>query len=450
MRLACPETGSPSSGWSRHCPLTATNSGHDPVIAERLIDVNGAELCTESFGVPSDPRILLVMGLGASMLWWPEELCRLLAGRGRFVIRYDHRDTGRSTTYDHGHPGYTGADLLTDAVAVLDDYSLPAAHLVGVSAGGALVQLLALDVPDRVLSLVLISTSPAVPGDRSLPPPSPAFTAFVRSATMDWSDADSAVDYLVSYARVLAGDQRPFDEAGVRDLVQRDIARAHDFAALQNHELLEDDDRPRKPLSSIKARTLVIHGTADPMFPIPHGQALVEEITGARLLPLEGAGHGVQRAEWDIITDAIATHTDGERSPTMERSASREERSASEQIDERIRELGDWRGETLASVRELIKEADPEIVEEWKWAKASSPGTPVWSHNGLVCTGETYKNVVKLTFGKGASLKDPSHLFNSSLEGKVRRAIDIREGEEIDESALTELIREAVALNLKS
>jgi hypothetical protein len=124
------------------------------------------------------------------------------------------------------------------------------------------------------------------------------------------------------------------------------------------------------------------------------------------------------------------------------------EQSASEQISKRIEELGDWRGQTLARVRELIKEADPEIVEEWKWAKATSPGTPVWSHNGLVCTGETYKSVVKLTFGKGASLKDPSRLFNSSLEGNVRRAIDIREGEEIDEPALKELIREAVALNL--
>jgi len=134
----------------------------------------------------------------------------------------------------------------------------------------------------------------------------------------------------------------------------------------------------------------------------------------------------------------------------MNRSASREEQSASEQISERIKELGDWRGKTLSRVRELIKEADPEIVEEWKWAKATSPGTPVWSHDGIVCTGETYKSVVKLTFAKGASLKDPSRLFNSSLEGKVRRAIDIREGEEINEPALKELIREAVALNLKS
>jgi hypothetical protein len=120
---------------------------------------------------------------------------------------------------------------------------------------------------------------------------------------------------------------------------------------------------------------------------------------------------------------------------------------ASKQIDERISELGDWRGETLSRVRELIKEADPDVVEEFKWAKATSPGTPVWSDNGGICTGETYKSVVKLTFFKGASLDDPAGLFNSSLEGKVRRAIDIREDDDLDEEALKNLVREAVALN---
>ena len=134
----------------------------------------------------------------------------------------------------------------------------------------------------------------------------------------------------------------------------------------------------------------------------------------------------------------------------MENSASSKEKSASELISKRISELGDWRGKTLLRVRQLIKEADPEIVEEWKWVKPTNPGTPVWSHNGLVCTGETYKNAVKLTFSKGASLEDPSRLFNSSLGGKVRRAIDIREGDQINEPALKELIRAAIALNLKS
>jgi len=123
--------------------------------------------------------------------------------------------------------------------------------------------------------------------------------------------------------------------------------------------------------------------------------------------------------------------------------------SASAIFDARIRELGDWRGQTLAKVRDIIHQADPEIVEEWKWVKPTSPGTPVFSHGGIVCTGEAYKRVVKMTFAKGAALKDPAHLFNSSLEGNVRRAIDIHEGEKINEAALKDLIRAAVELNLK-
>ena len=124
--------------------------------------------------------------------------------------------------------------------------------------------------------------------------------------------------------------------------------------------------------------------------------------------------------------------------------------SASTLIDEKIKQLGDWRGKTLSKVRALIHEADPEVVEEWKWVKPTHPGTPVWSHAGIICTGETYKGIVKMTFAKGASLKDPSRLFNSSLDGNVRRAIDIREGDKINEAALKDLIRAAVALNLES
>lgn len=120
---------------------------------------------------------------------------------------------------------------------------------------------------------------------------------------------------------------------------------------------------------------------------------------------------------------------------------------ASRLIDDRIRDLGDWRGETLGRVRAIIRQADPDVVEEWKWVKPTNPGTPVWSHDGIICTGETYKSVVKLTFFDGAALEDPSGLFNASLEGKVRRAIDLKEGDEIDEGALTDLVREAVALN---
>ncbi len=284
-------------------------------MAERMIEANGVQLCTEPFGNPANPPILLVMGIGASMLWWEEGFCRMLADGGRFVIRYDHRDTGRSITYEHGRPGYTGSDLVADAAGVLEAYEIPAAHVVGVSAGGAFAQLLALDYPDRVLSLVLISTSPALPGDRDLPSSTEEFGRFVSTAQVDWSDTDSVVNYLVDYSRVLAGGRRPFDEAAIGDLVARDVERARDIAALQNHDAIPDDERQRKPLSSIAAPTLVIHGTADPMFPIEHGEALAEAIPDATLLRLEGAGHGVDRTDWETVAPAILEHTGSTTGP---------------------------------------------------------------------------------------------------------------------------------------
>src|SRR6059058_5450648 len=131
----------------------------------------------------------------------------------------------------------------------------------------------------------------------------------------------------------------------------------------------------------------------------------------------------------------------------MKKSDASQGQSASELISKRIAELEDWRGKTLSRMRALIKDADPDVVEEWKWVKPTKPGTPVWSHDGIICTGESYKSVLKLTFAKGASLKDPARLFNSSLDGNVRRAIDIHEGEEVDESAFKTLVRQAVALN---
>ena len=232
-------------------------------MAERMVEANGVELCTEAFGDPRHPPILLIMGTGASMLWWDEAFCRMLADGGRFVIRYDHRDTGHSVTHVPGYPGYTGADLLADAAGVLDAYELPTANVVGASAGGAFAQLLALDAPDRVLSLVLISTSAAVPVGRKLPPPTEELGRFVSTAAPNWSDVDSVIDYLVAYLGVLAGRERPFDEAAARDLVRRDVERARDFAARQNHDVIAGVGRrtshcPRSqcpPSSSTAPRT---------------------------------------------------------------------------------------------------------------------------------------------------------------------------------------------------
>ena len=278
-------------------------------MTQRMIQAGGVELCAEAFGDRRDPPILLIMGSGASLLWWEQGFCEMLADGGRFVIRYDHRDTGRSVTYEPGHPAYTGADLVADAAGVLDAYGLAAGHIAGVSAGGAFAQLLALDAPDRVLSLTLISTSPAVRIERALPGPREEFGRFVSTAQPDWSDADALIEYLVDYARVLAGGERPFDEEAARDLTRRDIERARDFAALRNHDLIADDGHERGPLSSIAVPALVIHGSADPLFPPEHGEALAHELPGARLLRLEGAGHGVDRHDWGLVVRAILEHT---------------------------------------------------------------------------------------------------------------------------------------------
>jgi pimeloyl-ACP methyl ester carboxylesterase len=271
-----------------------------------MVEANGVELCTEPFGDPADPPILLVMGVGASMLWWDEGFCRMLAERGRFVVRYDHRDTGRSTTWPPGKPEYTGADLVADALGVLDAYDIPAAHVVGVSAGGAFAQHLALGSPDRVLTLTLISTSPVTPVAVELPPATERFRQFFAAAEVDWADERSVVDYLVGYARVLAGR---FDEPATRDLVRREVARARDIAASENHGLIAEGDVAREPVSAITAPTLVIHGTADPMFPLEHGDALARGIPGAKFLVLEGAGHGVERPHWETIVRAVVVHT---------------------------------------------------------------------------------------------------------------------------------------------
>jgi pimeloyl-ACP methyl ester carboxylesterase len=278
-------------------------------MAERMVTANGVELCTEPFGDPSDPPVLLVMGVAGSMLWWDERFCAMLAGRGRFVIRYDQRDTGRSVAYEPGRPAYTGADMVADAAAVLDAYGVRAAHVVGVSAGGALAQVLAIDHPDRVLSLVLIGTSSVAGGDRApLPGPTEELMRFFGRPPPDVADPSAYGEYLVAYLRVLSGGRRPFDEPFARGLVRRDMERARSYASIRNHELI-DGAVPGGPISAIVVPTLVIHGTADPMFPPAHGEALTEAIPGARLLLIEDAGHGVEPADHETVAAAIAEHT---------------------------------------------------------------------------------------------------------------------------------------------
>jgi pimeloyl-ACP methyl ester carboxylesterase len=278
---------------------------------ELMLEANGVELCVQTFGDSGDPPVLLVMGLSASMLHWEDEFCERLAAGGRFVIRYDHRDTGRSTTYPPGAPGYTGADLDADAAGVIDALGVSPAHVVGFSAGGGIAQILALDYPDRVASLTLISTSSGsgddLPGMSdelrarfSHPPPEP-----------DWSDREAVIDYLVEEERAYAAPSRPFEEAERRELAGRIFERTIDIAAsMKNHWILPDEgDGWRERLGEIRVPTLVIHGTEDPFFQLGHALALEREIPGARLVRVERMGHELPRAAWDVVVPEILRHT---------------------------------------------------------------------------------------------------------------------------------------------
>jgi pimeloyl-ACP methyl ester carboxylesterase len=280
------------------------------VTGERIVRANGVDLCLETFGDPTDPAILLIAGAGGSMLSWEDDFCKLVAAGSRFVIRYDNRDTGRSVTYKPGAPKYTGHDLVEDAVGILDALGIDRAHVVGISMGGGIAQFVALDHPDRVASLTLISTSPGSGAD--LPKMSDELRAHFAGATAepDWSDQAAVIDYVVEDARHYAGTSRPFDEAAWRDLAGRDFDRTINIASsMKNHSLIEGGDGWRERLAEIRVPTLVMHGTEDPLFPYGHGVALANEIPGARLLPLEQTGHELPRAVWDVVVPAILRQT---------------------------------------------------------------------------------------------------------------------------------------------
>ena len=278
-------------------------------MTERMIEVNGVELCTERFGDRGDPPILLVMGVGGSMLWWEEGFCRLLADGGRFMIRYDHRDTGDSVSYPPGAPGYTGDDMVADAAGVIEAAGLDHAHVVGMSMGGALAQLLALDRPERVASLTLISTT-AGAGDDDLPGIDERLAAAFAVPRPDIGDRPALLDHLTDLSRAHAGRTRPFDAAGTRALWERALGRARNVESmLSNHDLVEGGGAWRHRLGAIAVPTLVIHGTDDPLFPHEHGVALAREIRGAELLTLEGTGHELPRDTWDVVVPAILRQT---------------------------------------------------------------------------------------------------------------------------------------------
>ena len=292
-----------------HASTDSASPGTTEFAPERIVRIRGVDLCVQSIGRPTDPAILLIAGAASSMLHWADEFCERLAAGSRFVIRYDHRDTGRSVSYPPGSPPYTGRDLDDDAIRVLDAFGVAAAHIVGMSMGGGIGQSLAIRHPDRVASLTLIATSPIrrEPDDPDLPPPSEEVAAeFGGVSAPDWSDRAAVIDYLVGQELLCTSRSRPVPEEFVRDLATRTVDRAVSIASINNHFLVASgDDTPRDPLASITAPTLVVHGTEDPAFPLAHGAALADAIPGARLMTLEHTGHELPPAVWDAVIPAI-------------------------------------------------------------------------------------------------------------------------------------------------
>jgi pimeloyl-ACP methyl ester carboxylesterase len=275
-----------------------------------MTTIERPKIISEAFGDPAKPPLLLIMGAMASMLWWPEALCRQLADADLFVIRYDNRDTGRSTKYPPGEPPYTFDDMADDAMRVLDDHGIAQAHVAGMSMGGMIAQLVALKHASRVASLTVISSSPLGTDTSHLPQTSDTYIKHsAEGADVDWSDRGQVIDFIVRDAQAIASTAHPFDEARMRVFVERDYDRSGGFLSATNHFMLGGSDAWKGRLHEMVAPLLVIHGTADPLFPVEHGEALAGAVAGAKIVRIEGGGHDLHPDDWTVISAAIVAHT---------------------------------------------------------------------------------------------------------------------------------------------
>ncbi|MET3756077.1 pimeloyl-ACP methyl ester carboxylesterase [Rhizobium binae] len=278
-------------------------------VTEKIVELTGVQLQTQAFGDPAGAPVLLIMGVMSSMLWWPERFCEELAAQGRYVIRYDQRDTGLSTHYSPGEPGYSFDDLSEDAIALLDGYGIEAAHLVGMSMGGFVAQEAALRHPRRVLTLTLISTSPI--GVDGLPSSTKAYKEHSAAAErIDWSDLGAIADFMRRDSAMLAGTRHPHDAEAARILIARDMERATSFISATNHFMLSSGDKAATlHASNLEASVLAIHGTADPLFPIEHAEAFTQAVPNARLHRIAGGGHEIHDRDIDEMVRVIVDHT---------------------------------------------------------------------------------------------------------------------------------------------
>jgi pimeloyl-ACP methyl ester carboxylesterase len=291
--------------------LPADNGRKD--LTEQILHINGVDLCFETFGKSTDPAILLLAGGASSMLFWEEAFCERLTAEGpRFVVRYDLRDTGRSTTYEPGASPYALPDLADDAVGLLDALNVTKAHLVGFSLGGGIGQRIALEYPDRVASLTLISSSPigAFVGEPDLPTMSPEnMTKFMNIVPSNWSDREVVIRFIVEHERLGGSSLHPFDKERATARAYRVFDRAVNIQSTMNHGPVAFNRWERERLGAIRTSTLVIHGTDDPILPYSHGVALGKEIPDARLLALEETGHEVPLRVWDVVIAGVLKHT---------------------------------------------------------------------------------------------------------------------------------------------
>ena len=273
----------------------------------RMVRNGDIRLASQFLGNPNDPPLVLVMGATASMLGWPDEFCEVLAAEGFRVVRFDHRDTGGSTTVPPGETDYTVEDMASDIVAVMDAHGIETANLVGMSLGGLLSQIVALTHPERVRSLTLIASEPLGWDGAPLPHISSAFMEhFGTVADLDWTDADAVTAFLVEIDRLSSGSGAPFDAGWSEDRARRVQARSGSVASMFNHATVASTEDWTGRFRDIGQPVLVIHGSEDPVLPLPNGQALRDGIEGADLLVLDGVGHELPERAWQPIAYAVA------------------------------------------------------------------------------------------------------------------------------------------------
>lgn len=275
---------------------------------EAIVKSDGLELFTESFGQAEQPPILLIMGATASMVWWDRAFCEQLAARGFYVIRYDNRDVGQSTCYPPGEPPYSTMDLAYDVLAVMDAYGLDQAHLVGMSLGGMLSQIVAIEYPERVKTITLIAS-----GNWDDKPELPTIDEKVLeyhalATTLNWQDNTEVLKYLVGGWRILNGSRHPFDEKLIAALAQTEINRARSLLSMFNHARLKGGDELYGKSDRIEAPTLIIHGTEDRVLPFAHALDMQQTIPDSKLLSIQGGGHEIHPLDYELVIDAIAHH----------------------------------------------------------------------------------------------------------------------------------------------